>query len=563
MKFTVGKKIWSGFLAVLLLMVVIGAASFWSLSKMNDEYRHMLEDQIAKTVLLEKISSTQYKSSNDVRGFLLFKEVSYLKNRAMLSEDFDSQWGRLEKMSRTDSERILLEELKEARTSYMESTDMAISEFDNGDQEKALNIASDATIFQALIMEKIEELIVFQGEQTDQADQGIQNLMKDTRVLTSGLIAIAVLVSIAVALVISRSIARPVGKMTTALTEIADGNLAIEPVTIRNKDEIGDMATALNSMAGDLRGIIKRANDSAVQLAVQAEELSASSEESLAASEMVAEISERNLAGSESQVIIVNETVIALKEMVTGIDRITEDNEAMLLSSEDVARLVEEGASLMEDVTGQMTIINTTIGQSATIMTDMASRSEEIRKVTSLITDISDQTNLLALNAAIEAARAGEHGKGFAVVAEEVRHLAEQSKQSAGEIGQMIDAMIGNVGQAVSSTEDGNRRVEEGLAVTERTRAVFNKIEQAAGDVGEKVATVSAAIEQIRTMTDEVSDRSSKVQELAMQSSEEAQSTSAATEEQLAANEEISSSSQLLAELSEQLQKDMGQFKVE
>ena len=121
-----------------------------------------------------------------------------------------------------------------------------------------------------------------------------------------------------------------------------------------------------------------------LQLAVQAEELSASSEESLAASEMVAEITEKNLFGSESQVAIVNETVLAIGEVVTGINRITEDNEAMLLSSEDVARLVEEGASLMEDVNGQMTVISSAIGQSAEIMSGMANYSEEIRKVTSL-----------------------------------------------------------------------------------------------------------------------------------------------------------------------------------
>ena len=170
----------------------------------------------------------------------------------------------------------------------------------------------------------------------------------------------------------------------------------------------------------------------------------------------------------------------------------------------------------MEDVNGQMTVISMAIGQSAGIMNGMANYSEEIRKVTSLITDIAEQTNLLALNAAIEAARAGEHGKGFAVVAEEVRNLAEQSKRSAGEIGNMIDTMIGSVAEAVTSTEDGSQRVEEGLVVTERTRDVFSRIEQAAGDVSDKVTTVSAAIEQIRTMTDEVSAGSVKVQELAV-----------------------------------------------
>lgn len=562
MKFSVGKKLWSGFLSVLVFMIIVGATGFWSLTKVSSEYQSILDEQVTKVVLFEKLLSAQYANSNEFRGYLLFGNELFLKNKEKSIETFDLYWGNLDKMSHSDTERVLFNELKESRVNYVETLDSAISEFTNSSEEKAHSIASDASVFEDIIVTEINDLITNQNAKMDEVNLEIEKLIKQTRILTVGLIALAVLLSIAIAVVISRSITRPVGKMTIALTEIAEGNLAIEPVIIRNKDEIGEMASAFNSMSKDLRAIITNANESAVQLAVQAEELSASSEESLAASEMVAEISEKNLFGSETQVAIVKETVLAMGEVVTSINRITEDNEAMLLSSEDVVQLVEEGASLMEDVNGQMTIISSAIGQSAEIMNGMANYSEEIRRVTSLITDIAEQTNLLALNAAIEAARAGEHGKGFAVVAEEVRKLAEQSKRSAGEIGNMIDRMIGNVAQAVSSTEDGSRRVEEGLVVTERTRSVFNRIEQAASEVGEKVTAVSAAIEQIRTMTDEVSSGSSKVQELAMESSAAAQSTSAATEQQLAANEEISSSAQVLAELSEKLQNDMGQFKV-
>lgn len=549
-------------MAVLLLMAIVGVTSFTSPSKVHNEYSAMLDGEITKVVLLEKLLTTQSKISNDIRGYLLFGEESYLQNRDQQRETFEQQWDILNQMAWTDRERTLIDELKEVRESYVEITDEALAKFNTGDKERALNIASDAAIFQGIMEENINELIDFQNESTNQVRQDAQDLLTLIRVFTIGLMVVAFIVSIVVAIVISRSIARPVGKMTTALTELAGGNFVIEPVTIRNQDEIGEMATAFNRMAKDLRSIILNAQGSAVELAAQAEELSASSEESLAASEMVAEISENNLLGSESQAAIVNETNLAIGEVVTGINRITEDNETMLVSTEDVVRLVEEGASLMEEVNGQMTVISSAIGESAGIMSSMASYSEEIRKVTSLITDIAEQTNLLALNAAIEAARAGEHGKGFAVVAEEVRNLAEQSKRSAGEIGTMIDTMIGNVGQAVSSTKGGSQRVEEGLVVTERTRDVFNRIEQAASDVGEKVTTVSTAIEQIRTMTNAVANGSIKVQELAVESSSAAQSTSAATEQQLAANEEISSSAQLLAELSEKLQSDMSRFKV-
>ncbi|WP_203247921.1 methyl-accepting chemotaxis protein [Sporosarcina beigongshangi] len=564
MRFTVGKKLWGGFLSVLVLLVIVGAMGYWSLLKMNDEYRFLIDDRVEKIKLLQELSATQLKTENDVRGFLLFNNVSYLTNRSDLSDLFDAQWEQLYSMNQDDSAKLLLDGIKGGRQSYTEAADKTISEFNKAikDMEAAVSIASIAAVHDKAIEQKITELIEQQEEEMRQTEVSLKSLLNWTRLVIIGMIGVAVVLSIVVAQLISRSIARPVGKMTGALAEIAAGNLAVEPLSIRNRDEIGEMATAFNEMTGDLRGIITRARESAAELSSQAEGLSASSDQSLAASEMVSEIAERNLTGSSTQVEIVQKTSAAVGEMIVGIDRINDDNEAMLLSSEDVTKLVEEGAGLMQDVTEQMTVISSAIRQSEGIMNGMATRSEEIRKVTSLITDIAEQTNLLALNAAIEAARAGEHGKGFAVVAEEVRNLAEQSKRSAAEIGSMIDAIIGNVGQAVSSTEDGNRSVEEGLVVTERTREVFSRIEFAAGDVGEKISAVSAAIVQIRMMTEEVVGGATQVNELAIQLAEEAQSTSAATEQQLASNEEISSSSQMLANLAEKLRSDMSRFTV-
>lgn len=265
---------------------------------------------------------------------------------------------------------------------------------------------------------------------------------------------------------------------------------------------------------------------------------------------------------SELQADTVKESVMSMGEMATGINRMTNDNEALLISSAEVVRLVDEGATLMQDFTQQMDTIRLTNEQSAGMIRDMATHSGQIRSVTALITAIAEQTNLLALNAAIEAARAGEHGKGFAVVAEEVRKLAEKSKQSTANIGRMIDTMMHNVESVVARTEDGNRHVAEGLVASGKTGDVFHQIENAANDMSEKLATVSAAIEQIRGVTAIVSDGSLKVQELALQASVEAQASSAATEEQLAATEEIASSAQTLAEIAETLQVDMARFTV-
>ncbi len=562
MKFTVRVKIWGGFTASLLLMFIIGATDYRSLSKVSDEYKEMIEQNTTKIIVLEKLSSIQYRVSGDVRGYLGFKYTAFLDSIDVLNEDFERFVGQLKGLSHSESEIRLVEELIETREAYMEQVEV-IKETASKDQDDLAAEAAVASLpYQDAFEEKVLEFINYQQEQAVQKNKLIANVQKSSRIKSAMLFGIAILLNIIVGTAVSRSIARPVRKMTDTLTEVSEGNLTVEPVTIRNKDEIGDMATALNVMTTDLRMVITNANSSANELAVQAEELSASSEESLAASEMVAEIAESNLTTSESQLNVVEETATAMSEMAMGIGGITDENRAMLESTEGVSQFVAEGATLVEDVNAEMMTISSEIGKSASIMNGMAEHSEEIRKVTGLITAISEQTNLLALNAAIEAARAGEHGAGFAVVAEEVRNLAEQSKQSATEIGAMIDQMISNVGRAVDSTKESNIRIGHGLEVTMRTKSVFEEINRATDDMKDKVSTVTASIHQMNEMMTSMAAGSVEVQKFAASASESAQSTSAATEEQLAANEEISSSAQVLAELSEKLQNDMSRFRI-
>ncbi|MEK5067909.1 methyl-accepting chemotaxis protein [Sporosarcina sp. FSL K6-1508] len=562
MRITVGKKLWIGFTSILVILIVVGASGLWALTKLNDKYRYFIDDNIKSVLLFEQLLSNQNEVAKNIHGFIIYKEDSYLVHRDEVLASFKNKLKTVDKLIQTPSERDLLKAVKEASLSYQDISEIVIRDVKESKLVSAAKIAAEGEIYEDAVNENIGKLIKHQSIEQAQTEKELQSVLAWIQVLIASLIAIAVVVTIIIARLISRSIARPVETMTDALKQIASGNLAVEAVNIRNKDEIGEMAFAFNGMVEDLCETITNARQSAVQLAVHAEELSASSEESLAASEMVAEITVRNLIASEQQVSTVKGSTISMDEMVTGINRITKDNEVLLSSSEEVTRLVGDGAILMHDFTNQMTMIRTTIGQSAGIISEMATHSEHIRTVTSLITAIADRTNLLALNAAIEAARAGEHGKGFAVVAEEVRHLAEQSKQSAKDIGLMIDLMIQVVGSAVLSTEDNSKRVEDGLVATDKTGEIFHRIEYAANDMREKIGNVSVTIEQIRAMTDKVSSESGKIVAIAMQASVEAQSSSAATDEQLAATEEIASSAQTLAELAEKLQNDMGRFTV-
>jgi methyl-accepting chemotaxis protein len=562
MKLTVGKKLWAGFSLIFVILLMVGASGLWSSTKLNTEYRHLIDENMHNVLLLEQLLASQNENAKNVHGFIIYHEESYVTNHEAVLASFKQTLNEMTKRVQTNAERDMLKAVKEASISYQDISDIVIRDVQVGSFETAAKIAAEGEIYEEAINGNIRKLIERQESEQAKTEDELQQVLLGIQTVIVVLIVIAVLITVVIATAMSRNIVHPVRKMTTALQQLARGNFTVEPVHIRSKDELGTMADAFNAMLGDLRGIVTSARQSATQLAVQAEELAASSEESLAASETVAAITERNLTAGEHQTVSVKETAASILGMSTGITQMTRDNNALLQSSEEVAQLVKDGATLMNYSTHQMQTINSTIGQSSDTIRQLAAQSEQIRKVTSLITAIAEQTNLLALNAAIEAARAGEHGKGFAVVAEEVRHLAEQSKKSAGEIGRMIDVMIQNVDKAVSSIEEGNIQVNEGLVVTEKTSTIFSQIEASTEDMRTKLATVSAAIAHIQTITNNVLGEANVIEELAIQSSAEAQSASAATEEQLATTEEISASAQTLAELAETLQNDMARFTV-
>ena len=199
-----------------------------------------------------------------------------------------------------------------------------------------------------------------------------------------------------------------------------------------------------------------------------------------------------------------NASIVSMDELRTSINQISGDNSQMLHATNDVKLLIDQGATSIENVVNQMETIHETFTETTHMMRTMEQHSNSIQNITGLITDIADQTNLLALNAAIEAARAGEHGKGFAVVAEEVRKLAEQSKNSATEIGNMVQQIQQTSSNATKTIVEGGSKVNEGMEKTSESLHVFQNIETGIGEVVFRVESVSAAVEEIQAMTGSV-----------------------------------------------------------
>ncbi|MEK5214802.1 methyl-accepting chemotaxis protein [Psychrobacillus sp. FSL H8-0487] len=560
MKLTISKKLWGGFTAVLVLLIIASAMSMWTTYDISSKYDSLIDEEMEHVSLIEKVELIQKDTSTSVLEYLMFSKLTSVEKLENNYKQVTEITTSLSSDLKDTTSKELVEELQKKSKQLYESNNQIIEiKKKNGMYQKN---ASESTKLNLEIAEVLVELKTNVEKRAEQTRDELNTNVGTANIVTLILTILSIVVGVLVSHFISRSIAKPITKVTNGLVEIADGNLTIEPIIIKNKDEVGEMATTFNKMSGDLQRIVSGVRDSSMQLAANAEELTASSEESLASSQMVAKSAEAQMLASDEQVNHMDASMQSMTDLQKGVSQIASSNDEMLKATDGVRSLVRQGSNVVTNVASQMDNIYTTFHETTEIMKNMAKHSDEIQNITSMITDISDQTNLLALNAAIEAARAGEYGKGFAVVAEEVRKLAEQSKNSAAEIAAMVNLIQTASSSAVKAITSGGEKVEEGLAQTTESLNVFHQIETSVDDVVQKVESVTIAISNIQEISRSVTESVQQVQSLATQAADGASDTSAATEQQLAANEEISSNAQFLADLAEKLQNEVSHFKI-
>jgi len=208
-----------------------------------------------------------------------------------------------------------------------------------------------------------------------------------------------------------------------------------------------------------------------------------------------------------------------------------------------------------------MQFINKSVQQSNEVIHALSNRSKEIGKIIEVIHSISNQTNLLALNAAIEAARAGEHGKGFSVVANEVRKLAEQSRESAKLISPLITEIQKDTEHSVQIMSEVLINAEDGLSISEATSNKFAQIISSTKEIGPQIEEVSATVQQMSAGLQEVTSQSGDIVSTASLNAGSAEEVAATSQEQLASMDEIAHSANYLTLLAEELMISVNMFK--
>ena len=473
----IGTRLAIGFILVLALSVASTAFALIQAKQNAEATRLMMEKPLAK----ERITSDWYvfiysaiartamiaKSTDDTLSDVFADVIadSTKQGSALLKS--------LEVLISNDEERKLLDESITQRKIYQKAKEDIMAAKTSGDKAEAERVFTQVFMPAAkAYQEKVKEFLSFQRKEIDKISGSIAAAHERSWNLMVMLAVLMLLLGAVCAIMITRSITRPLQAAIDVASRAADGDLTAD-IGTPSKDEIGDLMRALEGMNNGLKKIVTDVK-SGTDFITNAS----------------AEIASGNLdlsSRTEQQAASLEETASSMEELTSTVkqnaDNAQQANQLAVSASEVAAR----GGSVVKEMITTMGAIN--------------GSSRKIVDIIGVIDGIAFQTNILALNAAVEAARAGEQGRGFAVVAGEVRSLAQRSAAAAKEIKGLIDDSVNNVDAGSKLVTEAGRTMDDVVSSIRHVTDIMNEIMAASQEQSSGIEQVNTAISQMDQVT--------------------------------------------------------------
>lgn len=566
MKWTIGKKIGISFSTIMIIISLMCVISISSTFTLNQNTATINDEIIPEIEMINKLNTQTDRmfistQKNLVAVDLPYKE-KYAEEVATINKQIEDSFRSYEKNVDTKKGIETLNEFKSNWANLVEQNNEVIRQSNAGNMEQAIQKYYEVDLLFENIQENIDDLMALSKQQSEDIhNEGTADFNRTFIILVVASL-ISLMLTIGIVIFFIRAIKRPIELLSEQVKQLADGNLTVEPVNIKNKDEIGQLGIDFNNMLAHLKGMVRSLQEHIQTVVTTSEELSASAEETSKATEQITSAMVDVSEGADQQVQGAKTSNEAITEMVTGMEHATSSVQSVSDLAISTKEYTSVGASMMDQTMKQMMNIQGSSEMTSKVVQSLGEKSTEISQIVGLITVIADQTNLLALNAAIEAARAGEYGKGFAVVADEVRKLAEDSSVATNQIREVIVSIQQEVTEAINAMEKSTNNVNEGMVFVKKSEDNFRSISSMIEGVTNQTENISAVIEQLNANTISIKRQIYEVSTLSESSSDKAQTVAAAAEEQNATMEEISTSARVLGELSSELQEIVSKFRV-
>lgn len=515
MQWSVGKKLYAGFLSILGLAFIMVTIIWYEVvvsHKVANEIRNDDIPGVELYLVLVDEAGDVYRDalrtvSGDPNG-----ATSYRENKGEFATALNSI-KLLEQSNAKDANR--LREIE----SYMEQF---TRQFESEVLPNLRGAASDSEYFEVLekiyvqSLVKLEELLDQASiEERKEAESALISL-NDSFTMIEKTIYIATIILFIVALLIAYKLSNSITSRLTVLDsvaqKVASGDLTAAEIKDNSGDELSNLARSVNQMQNSLTTLL--GSITSVSNEVQAVTTELSNE------------SASIVQGASQQADKANLIATAAEELSLTISEVAQQGNSTYEVARQSESSAEVGRKVISEMVSSIQQVSQQMADMSVQMNQLGSHGEQIGSVIKVIEDIAEQTNLLALNAAIEAARAGEFGRGFAVVADEVRALAERTTKATREVAGIIQAIQSGTLEAVNFTEENCRLVDIGVSQSAGAVNALEEIVEGASNVQSMINSIATAAEEQTAVTKEIASDITAISDISEQSLQQANSSS-------------------------------------
>jgi len=508
-----------------LITIAVGVLGQSGVSRLYDLFQGTVNNNLVSISKVDSVKANVIATNRDffkVIGLSVLKASpedissaiqSLKENQAQADTDF-----RIYRATPLEAdEKAAGDDFERDWPAYMAAVQNTLAVIQSGDLEQASKLAtSSVTPTYRKTMGELKIIIESNARQAAEATQaGVDTDRQVTWVLIVGSL-VAVICAIALGLIVTRMITRPIYQSVESAARVASGDLT-HAIAVGGQDETGQLLKALSNMQGNLKGTVQQIANASDQLASAAEELTA--------------VTDDSTRGLQRQNDEIQQAATAVNQMTAAVEEVARNAASASQVSAQTADDALKGQRQVQQAVTAMNTMTVEINDSTQRVEALAGQIRDITKVLDVIRGIAEQTNLLALNAAIEAARAGEQGRGFAVVADEVRALAHRTQVSTGEIESMITQVRNGADEAVQAMGKS-----QSIAVNTQTLATeaglaLERISEGVSQINERNLVIASAAEEQAQVAREVDRNLVNIQDLSAQTAAGANQTNASSQE--------------------------------
>ncbi len=374
-------------------------------------------------------------------------------------------------------------------------------------------------------------------------------------------ILLGLVIGILCAVYLARKLKKLIAKFQEVIGKTAEGDLTTELI-IDSKDEIGELANRYNEMLQNMRSLVEKVLGNANSINQSTSGLTIIAKENSSAVSEVSRSIEEIAVGANNQSEEIEKGSEAAHELSSEIEKLLMQSTGIESEVGEASEKLKTGNRQVENLEESYLNLEKSFEKVTEMISKLDEKSKSVSDVTNTIAQIAEQTNLLSLNASIEAARAGEHGKGFSVVANEVRNLAEESKQATNDIQQIIISVLNDTKELVKVMAETNQiSVEQKGAVT-RVSSSIDQLNDSLTKMMSSLKEETASINSVQRQKDIVVKMIEEISAVSQQTTASSEEIASAMEEQAASTNEVAQHTTQLSNLIEDLHKAIEKFQI-